>query len=406
MSEAVKMNNFEVGFVVNTQISNNVGRRAKKLVETLSDISPNLDIHWVSLFEEKMSSKLVDMIKLLFSRLKVIHIIEPFGPSFLFLIPFRIFGKRIIYQTGDVHYKNAELSGQLGPKFLLFKLSERCHYFFSNKILVGSVGHESFLYSELDFSREHVAKVNYFGCPDIPSEWSNNADKDSQEDQLILDLEHKIAGKFVILYSSSLRVLKIGKDYVPRGWEIPFIVNHLVSEWHDDVVGIILGDGPGKRLIERISENLGVKDQILTPGNVSREHYFDVLSFGSIFFVESLDHVTYSIMYPSKISDYTYVGKPFIWSFNPESISWDDYPLLVRPARYVEKFFDGNQKYVFEAALLIHRFINNNSFKTKCFEKFNTIRNEFKDWDEIAKDVLVIYEKFKPTNYIKDSEWR
>jgi glycosyltransferase involved in cell wall biosynthesis len=179
-----------------------------------------------------------------------------------------------------------------------------------------------------------------------------------------------------------------------------------VSIWHDDVVGVILGDGPGKRLIEEISDNLGIRDRILTPGNVSREHYFEVLSFGSIFFVESLDHITYSIMYPSKISDYIYIGKPFIWSLNPESKSWHDYPLLVKPAKYIDSFFDHNEEYVSEVASLIHRFINDNSFKTQCFVKFNEIKNGFKSWTEIANDVLATYEKLKPMNDIPDSQKR
>ena len=59
-------------------------------------------------------------------------------------------------------------------------------------------------------------------------------------------------------------------------------------------------------------------------------------------------------------------------------------------------------EYVLEVASLIHRFINDNSFKTQCFAKFNKIRNGFKDWDEIAKDLLAIYEKLKPINCIKD----
>lgn len=396
------MSVIKIGLVVNTPIDNNVGRRVKKLVETLSDISPKLDIQWASLFEESMPSKLIDMIKLLFSKVKIIHIIEPFGPSFLFLIPFRIFGKRIIYQTGDAHYKNAELSGQVGPKFLLFRLSEKCHYFFSNKVLIGSVGHESFLRSEFNINKDFVAKVNYFGCPDVNTVDFLKTSAGAQEGRLIYDLELKISGKFVIVYSSSLRVLKIGRTYVPRGWEIPFIVNRLNSKWRDDIVGIILGDGPGKRLIEEISDNLGTRDRILTLGNVSREHYFKVLSLGSIFFVESLDNITYSIMYPSKISDYTYIGKPFIWSFNPESVSWKDYPLLVKPAKCIDNFFDGNEEYVSDVASLIHRFIDDNFFKTQCFAKFNEIKNGFKSWTEIADDVLAIYEKLNPMNDIQN----
>jgi hypothetical protein len=44
-------------------------------------------------------------------------------------------------------------------------------------------------------------------------------------------------------------------------------------------------------------------------------------------------------MDPTKISDYVHIGKPFIWSFDLETQAWENYPLLVNPARYTNKFF-------------------------------------------------------------------
>lgn len=63
-------------------------------------------------------------------------------------------------------------------------------------------------------------------------------------------------------------------------------------------------------------------------------------SFNGVhFLVESPDHIPYSIMDPTKISDYVHIGKPFIWSFDLETQAWENYPLLVNPARYTNKFF-------------------------------------------------------------------
>lgn len=387
------MNKIEIDFIVNTPIDNNVGRRVKRLVETLSYTSTEVDVHWASLFEEGILSKLADMLKLLFSKVRLVHIIEPFGPSFIFLIPFIIAGKKIIYQTGDIHYKTAELVAQRGPKFLLFKLSEKFHYFFSNNILVGSVGHKEFLCSVFGMKNEKIKKVNYFGCPDVDDGKFLYSDQSDVQNSLIYLLRRKTSGKFVIAFSASLRVLKIGKDYVPRGWEIPFIVDRLVNVYHNDVSAIILGEGPGKSLIEAISVNLGIKDRVLTIGNATRKDYFRILDIASIFFVESFDHITYSIMYPSKISDYVYAGKPFIWSFNPESSPWNDYPLLVKPAKLLDNFFVANEEYISEVTSLIDRFINDDSFRTMCYSGFGKMKSGLPSWTGIANDVIVLYKK-------------
>ncbi len=63
----------------------------------------------------------------------------------------------------------------------------------------------------------------------------------------------------------------------------PFIVNELVRKWHNDVVGIILGDGSGKDLREEMVDNFGIKDRVITLGQILRKHYLNVLSMGYIF---------------------------------------------------------------------------------------------------------------------------
>ena len=323
----------------------------------------------------------------------VVHIIEPFGPSFVFLPVFRIFKKKIIYQTGDVHYLNARLMGLKSAKFSIFKVSEKMHYLFSNVIAVGSAGHKEFLGTELNISSDRVFKVNYFGCPDIIRK--DNAVHVEHQNSLTSrsEIDSKTSGKFIIAYSASLRVLNVNGEILPRGWEIPFIIRALRDMGYNNVIGLVMGNGPGKDKIEEISQKLGVTDAVLMTGNINSELYFDFLKMADICFVESLEDQTYQVMYPSKISDYVYVNCPFIWSLNKESRSWKDYPLLVKPADLKNDLGNINGNYISSIVKLIQLYASDRSFRQRCFFSLKELKANFPNWSDISESVMGIYRR-------------
>jgi len=379
-------------FIVNTRIDNNVGRRVQGLINTINKFNSDIKVEYASYYESSIPKRIIDLIKILFSKSMIVHIIEPFGPSFIFLPFFRIFRKKIIYQTGDVHYLNAQFIGLKSAKFsTISKLSEKIHYIFSNVFVVGSLGLKEFLVTEMNISADRILRVNYLGCPDIIGK--DNANQIKQQNSLtpLIEIDSKISGQFIIAYSAALWIMNIQGKMIPRGWEIPFIIKALRDKGHNDVVALVTGDGPGKDKIEEISQNLGVKDAVLIVGNISRDLYFSFLKRAHICFVESFDDKTYQMKDPSKISDYVQVDCPFIWSSNKESKLWKDYPLLVKPPDLKNDIYKLNGNYISSIAKLIDLYIADKSFRQRCVLSFKELKENFPNWDSISRSVMDIY---------------
>ena len=197
--------------------------------------------------------------KLFFSIFKhyhIIHIFEPSWPTMLFLLIFKTLGIKIVYQSGDLHFSTGDLVK--GGKFTYYymKFNERLHYYFGDVSIVGSKGLRDFLVNVFHLPEEKVKRLLVFTIPTINrTQGSTDLRKDN--------VGFIIKTEFVMAYSATLREINICGTKLSRGWEIPLILKKLKEIGLTQVKILILGEGPGKRLLELEAKRIGVIDNIV-----------------------------------------------------------------------------------------------------------------------------------------------
>jgi len=264
---------------------------------------------------------------------------------------------------------------------------ERFHYFFADSIIVGSLGLKDFLVNVWKIPEEGVKRILVFtiSCHDQSSYYEKSFKRKSAQDY---------STEFVIAYSASLRLMTFNGIKVSRGWEIPLIVKKLLEDGFTQIKADVLGDGPGLKYLMSQSHKLGVSDKISFRGALSTNDYLSALSNSDLCFVESLNHLSYRVMNPTKISDYLTAKKPFIVGRSLETDQWVDYPLVIEPPSIIS-FCDMEIKnYIDEIVAKIEKFISDEMFRERCYASIDKIISSSPTWEDVAMDIYGIYERF------------
>ena len=376
-----------VGFIINTRKNGNVSCRIMKIKKALEKTYKNINIDVIYNYEDDSISKLKKLLSTTIRRYDVIHIFEPSWPSTLFLLFFKIMHIKIVYLSGDLHFSTGDLSGSKSFNYYYMKFVERFHYFFADSIIVGSLGLKDFLVNVWKIPEEGVKRILVFtiSCHDQLSYYEQSFKRKSAQDY---------STEFVIAYSASLRLMTFNGIKVSRGWEIPSIVKKLLEDGFTQIKADVLGDGPGLKYLMSQSHKLGVSDKISFRGALSTNDYLSALSNSDLCFVESLNHLSYRVMDPTKISDYLTAKKPFIVGRSLETDQWVDYQLVVEPQSIISFCDMEIENYIDEIVAKIEKFISDEMFRERCYASIDKIISSSPTWEDVAMDIHGIYERF------------
>jgi glycosyltransferase involved in cell wall biosynthesis len=376
--------NIRVGFIINTKNQGNVGVRIKKIKAALEQSYGTLEISVIYQYEDQSVLKLKKLLLSIFRNYDIIHIFEPSWPSSLFLFVFKALRIKIVYQSGDLHFSTGDLVGEKNFRYYYIKFVERFHYYFGDVCIVGSKGLKDFLVNVFLIPETKIRRLLVFTIPTEKVSFISTDSKGKNESD-------GISPKFIIAYSATLRIMNLCGTRVSRGWELPLILQRLRKSRLSQLKVLILGDGPGRKYLELESKKLGVGDNIIFTGRLEKNEYFDTLAKSDICFVESLDHLSYNVMDPTKVSDYLAAGKPFITGRTPESDQWWNYPLLVKPPKLTSDTCSEADDYICEIVKKIELFFLDEKFREKCYIGLQNIIEQVPSWNEIAMEVMHVY---------------
>lgn len=375
----------KVGLIINTKIHGNVGVRIMKIKTALEHLYGSLEIDIIYKYEELHLIKLKKILFSIFNGYHIIHIFEPSWPSMLFLLFFKTLRRKIIYQSGDLHFSTGDLVK--GGKFTYYymKFNERLHYYFADVSIVGSIGLRNFLVNIFLIPEKKVRRLLVFTIPTV-----NRTQRTSDLRDESLEFFRK--DEFLMAYSATLREINIGGTKLSRGWEIPFILKKLKEMGLTRVKILVLGEGPGKKFLELEARRMGVIDSIDFTGKLEGDDYYAALERCDLCLVESLDHISYKVMDPTKVSDYLAVGRPFVIGRTPESELWKDYPLIVEPPKLSTKLGFEAESYIIEITGKILQFFLDGEFRKKCYTEIQKIIAQAPSWDDVATEIMLVYE--------------
>lgn len=229
-----------------------VGSNVYKRIMRLKENSENILCKNIQIINVRIKpGQLVQFLKILFNRtINKVQVFEPFSLSFIFVIPFRIFGKTVIYNTGDLHYKTSELSKPKLPWRILISTSEHIHLYFSDLVMVGTETARKIFIRKFGLDDNRILVI-----PD-------GIDKISSEDHGGCNRKSDI-NRISILYSASLRYLHLNNETLSRGWELPLTAFILRNLGYNNFKITILGNGPGFKHLLELTQRLKVEDCVV-----------------------------------------------------------------------------------------------------------------------------------------------
>ena len=316
--------------------------------------------------------------QILFGKYDIVYIFEAFLPTFPFLfLILRFKLAKLVYDSGDIHFLNAELSGYnyLGKVFT--KLNEFLAYNFSHKIIVRG-GSAIQVISNL--YRIPIDKILW-----IPDgvDLSKFESKNSKELRANLGL----LGKFVLGYASSIRTLKVGKMHTARGWELLEIGKMMIKSGRFNFKILIIGDGPGLNLLIKRSIDYGLKEYVIFTGFVSEKDYPKYLNCMDVGFYESINHPSYLVMMPTKLVEYMASSLPIVaGNIGEPKRTFADNGILYKPLEpdssnlnsYLEEIFEGFCRLYDDPPLALKMGRNSRQIALQYYD-WKTIRQSFLD---------------------------
>ncbi len=173
-------------------------------------------------------------------------------------------------------------------------------------------------------------------------------------------------------------LITVGRLYPVKGVEFLIKSINLLKETHDDFKLLIIGDGSERNNLERLSEELNIKDYIEFRGRVPNEEIPLYLKASDIFVLPSL-----SEGFPNALLEAMASGLPVI-ATNIRGLD-----------EIIEDGINGflvNPKSPEEIANKLNHIIQDNSL-SKSFSQNNKLKAKKYEWEMVIKRLNEIYEK-------------
>ncbi len=314
---------------------------------------------------------------ILFGKYDVIHVFEPFLPTYpILILLLRLKRSKTIYDSGDIHQLNGKLSGLPYISLKYMKLNEFLAYNLSDTIIVRG-----------GCAKEIIS--NYFGLPlkkikFIPDgvDLSRFDSRNSEEFKKSLGL----SDKFVLGYSSSIRTLKIGTVDGARGWELLEIGKMMIESGRTNFKILIVGNGPGLSLLIKRATDYGLKEHILFTGFVSETDYPMYLRSMDAGFYESINHPAYIVMMPTKLIEYMASSLPIIaGNIGEAKRTFHNNGILYEPLEPDLSNLDKYLRGIFTACCKLY---DDPSLAQNMGRKSRQIALEYYDWTRISQCYL------------------
>ena len=274
------MKYLKILFLVNTKSGINTYKRAISFAEYIQTNS-SIEVTFLYRKNDVFRDFFNFTKQILRNRFSLVHVFEPYLPTFPFLIfLLRLKGVRIIYDSGDIHYFTAIISKGRYLLQVFDKVMELIAYNISNNIIVRGG------------SARQVIKDTY-GIPLNKIVWIPDGvdlTKFNTGNSLKCKSDLSLTDNFVIGYASSIRKLKIGSMDSGRGWEILEVAKMMIDSGRSNIKILVVGDGPGLTLLKERSKLYGLNDKVLFTGYVSEEKYPIYIKSMDVGFYQSINH--------------------------------------------------------------------------------------------------------------------
>lgn len=152
------------------------------------------------------------------------------------------------------------------------------------------------------FTKLGVRENKIFIMPNV-SNIQSSAEDEYNREKITKDLQ--LEGKKVILFVGRLIDLK-GVDFLLKAFSN-------LSKIHEDVILLILGDGPEKENLEKLTRKLNIDDRVIFTGNIDNKLLGGYYLSSNVFVLPSIT-TYYADACPLVVNEAMYFGKPVITS--------------------------------------------------------------------------------------------
>ena len=314
-------------------------------------------------------------------RPEIIYVIEPWiwaTPKIL-----RFFGvKKVIYQSGNVNYDVFRTLGKSKIIVFLMKFIEVSYIKNSNVIFSESV-------SLIKFFRA-LRQRNYVLY--VPEEF--DLMRYAFRPLISSHKKKEVNNAITIGFTAAIHKIQLYGKLVPRGWEIPQVINRLRTLSSQEFHAKIIGSGNGINLLEEEVRVSGFGDKIELYGFVSEDEKLDILSGCDVGFSEDYTNfLTHEYNLSHKIMEYMCLGLPVVSGNQGDKGQFIEKMKLC--GRVIDPLEDNriidSEKYIDRIAFAVLDLINNKEAYETC--RYNALQTASKFFDsrQISKLVLNVF---------------
>ncbi|MEM0143292.1 MAG: glycosyltransferase [Candidatus Parvarchaeum sp.] len=365
--------------IIATSRAHNIINRCNMIVSSSRISSNGIMINVFNTKENSMKSFLSILRDILKNQYDIIHVMEPGYPVFpLAFLLFFITRKRTIFDTGDIHWRNAKLRKRSMPFILGVMLCEISAFSLAKEIIVRGIGAKNELLKFKFLSRKKISVIPDF-IEILPEEGYES---------FSLDSEKKLKKNTTVGYVGSLNFINYDGIILPRGWELIEVISNLVKKGIEDVRIVVVGTGEALESMKQLSLNRGVNKFITFKGYVDQNDYVKVLNSFDICFYESVDIINYRFMTGIKLQEYSFLGKPVIAGDIGEAHELlEGLNFCVKP---VDKALKLKEEYVESIAEKIIEIRSDQNLLQKCHALRNRALLRY-GYSKLIEDLIKIY---------------
>ena len=367
----------------NTPPDINVHRRAVKLKERLCK-NRLFKVDFKSKSDNIFSDFTIIFKKIMLNKYSIVHVFEPFSPTFPFLfILLKFRTKKLIYDSGDIHY----LSVLTANSPLKLKVSVRFNEFLAYKC--------SDIVIVRGFSAKDVVP-KYYNLPRESIRWiPDGVDliKFDEADGQGIREKHRLGSAFIIGYASGIRFLRIKENLMPRGWELLYVMDKMIKSGRDDFRLLIVGTGPALPVFIKLVKDNGYDKYVTFAGFVDNSEYAKYLRAMDVGFYESINTPLYQVMMPTKLVEYMAASLPILaGNIGEAKRTYNSNGILFAP---LEADFRNLDMYIDEIYHAVSFMYDNREILRNMGKRSRQIAEKFYSWDIIASE----YEKIIDENH-------
>lgn len=122
---------------------------------------------------------------------------------------------------------------------------------------------------------------------------------------------HKLSHKRIILYQGALNMASVGKPAI-YNLALPIKAMPIILNSTPDAILVFVGEGTGRRNLEKLSESMKLTEQVIFTGFLSQNQVFEWINAASVVLIPYADNPNCRTTVPSKLYEYMAIGKPIV----------------------------------------------------------------------------------------------